>query len=938
MRCGKPFRGCFADLVGKGNNFLGILDFKKIKYSLLSAIFLVGAASLGAQNLPQGEKKFIPPTDSVQNVATERTQSFDRYRAFMGADSLQMRAQQNAIDSLLTIEPATLPADTAGRKQKNFLEEIIQGKNRDSLYYDVRGKMVHIYEQGDVTYGNMNIKADYMRVSMDSKEILAYGKADTSAYGHTRPEFTEAGSTYTMDTVTYNIDTKRAKIKGVVTKDGEGYLTGREVKMMHDKSFNIQGGVYTTCEHTEHPHYYISMTKAKFIPGKKIVSGPLYLVIADVPLPLVIPEIFFPMNMKRKTGIIMPSYGEDATRGFYLRNGGYYFSFNDYIDLKLTGGIYTLGSWELAASSNYRVRYKFGGSVGVNYAKTIIGEKGSADYQNSNNFKVTWTHQQDSKFNPNSTFSANVNFSTSGYNKLASTSLNEYLNAQTNSSIAYSHSWKGTPISMSANMQYSQNLNTGDVSLGLPSINVNVNRFYPFKRKVVVGKERWYEKIAMTYKAQLQNSINTKDDVLFTKEALGQFRNGVKHSIPISASFNVLGYINLSPSVNYTERWYFSRVEQNWNPETQIIDKDTVRGFYRVYDYNASVSANTTLYGMYQFKNPKGFVKAIRHTINMSLSGSIAPDFSKEKYGYWKTIQAGPDPEKTVKYSPYQGALYGVPSSGRNASVSFSMAQTLEAKIRSDEDTTGVKKVKIIDDFSFSLSYNFLADSMKLSQSIPVRIRSSIIPKFGINISMTLDPYEVDKATGKRYNKLLLLTRGIPGRIASTGWSCGYTFNSSNLYTEATINDISKQYPEYSNPYFYDPNDPLDPALRRQLMTSQYYDFSMPWNASFNYSINYTNNGVKARVVNTLGFNASVTLDKKKNWAISYTGGFDFERKELTPGVVNIIRDLHCWQMNFSCVPFGYRKSWSFRINVKSSLLQDLKYEKSSSHYDQLYE
>jgi hypothetical protein len=491
---------------------------------------------------------------------------------------------------------------------------------------------------------------------------------------------------------------------------------------------------------------------------------------------------------------------------------------------------------------------------------------------------------------------------------------------------------------MSANMQYSQNLNTGDVSLGLPSINLNVNRFYPFKRKVVVGKERWYEKIAMTYKAQLQNSINTKDDVLFTKEALGQFRNGVKHSIPISASFNVLGYINLSPSVNYTERWYFSRVEQNWNPETQIIDKDTVRGFYRVYDYNASVSANTTLYGMYQFKNPKGFVKAIRHTINMSLSGSIAPDFSKEKYGYWKTIQAGPDPEKTVKYSPYQGALYGVPSSGRNASVSFSMAQTLEAKIRSDEDTTGVKKVKIIDDFSFSLSYNFLADSMKLSQSIPVRIRSSIIPKFGINISMTLDPYEVDKATGKRYNKLLLLTRGIPGRIASTGWSCGYTFNSSNLYTEATINDISKQYPEYSNPYFYDPNDPLDPALRRQLMTSQYYDFSMPWNASFNYSINYTNNGVKARVVNTLGFNASVTLDKKKNWAISYTGGFDFERKELTPGVVNIIRDLHCWQMNFSCVPFGYRKSWSFRINVKSSLLQDLKYEKSSSHYDQLYE
>ena len=914
------------------------MDFKTIKYTLLSALFLAGVGSLGAQNLPASEKKLLSAKDSLQTTAPERVQQLERSRAFMGPDSLDVRAQQSAIDSLLTIGVDSVPADTAGRKQKNFLEEIINGKNKDSLYYDVRGKMVHIYEQGDVTYGNMNIKADYMRVSMDSKEILAYGKADTSAYGHTRPEFTEAGATYTMDTVTYNIDTKRAKIKGVVTKDGEGYLTGKEVKMMPDKSFNIRGGVYTTCEHTDHPHYYISMTKAKFIPGEKIVSGPLYLVVADVPLPLVIPEIFFPMNMKRKTGFIMPSYGEDATRGFYLRNGGYYFAFNDYVDLKLTGGIYTLGSWELAAASNYRVRYKFNGSVGVNYAKTIIGEKGSADYQNSNNFKVTWTHSQDAKYNPNSTFSANVNFSTSGYNKLASTSLSEYLNAQTNSSIAYSHSWKGTPISMSANIQYSQNLNTGDVSLGLPSINVNVNRFYPFKRKVVVGKERWYEKIAMTYKAQMENSIKTTDDVLFTKQALGQFRNGVRHSLPISASFNVLGYINLSPSVNYTERWYFRKVEQTWNPETQIIDKDTVRGFYRVYDYNASVSANTTLYGLYQFKNPKAYVKAIRHTINMSLSGSIAPDFSKEKYGYWKTVQAGPDPEKTVKYSPYAGDLYGVPSSGRNASISFSMAQTLEAKVKSDEDTTGVKKVKIIDDFSFSLGYNFLADSMKLSQSIPVRIRSSIIPKFGINISMTLDPYEVDKATGKRYNKLLLLTRGIPGRIASTGWSCGYTFNSSNLYTEATINDISKDYPEYSNPYFYDPNDPLDPALRRQLMTSQYYDFSMPWNVSFNYSINYTNNGVKARVVNTLGFNASVTLDKQNNWAISYTGGYDFENKELTPGVVNIVRDLHCWQMNFSCVPFGYRKSWSFRINVKSSLLQDLKYEKSSSHYDQLYE
>lgn len=908
---------------------------KGIKNISLLLVTLLFSVTLGAQNLPMGEKTLRPATDSVAMArgAARRDSLLANRAARVGMSGDSLHAKENrAIDSLLV-----LPSDTAGkRKERNFLDEIINGKNKDSLYYDVRGKMVHIYEQGDVTYGNMNIKADYMRVSMDSKEILAYGKADTSVYGHTRPEFTEAGSTYTMDTVTYNIDTKRAKIKGVVTKDGEGYLTGREVKMMDDKSFNIKGGVYTTCENTNHPHFYISMSKAKFIPGKKIVSGPLYLVIADVPLPIMIPEIFFPMNMERKTGFIMPSYGEENLRGFYLKNGGYYFAFNDYIDLKLTGGIYSLGSWEVNAASSYRVRYKYSGSVGFNYAKTISGDKGSADYVNQSNIKLTWSHSQDSKFNPNSTFSANVNFSTPGYNKNASNSMSDYLSAQTNSSISYSHSWKGTPMSLSASMNYSQNFNTGAVSLGLPNVNFNVSRFYPFKRKVVVGKERWYEKIAMTYKAQLQNSINTTYEDLSKPETLGQFKNGVKHTIPISASFNVLGFINLSPSVNYNERWYFRRVDQHWNPEAKAIQQDTTRGFYRVYDYNASISANTTLYGMYQFKNPNSYIKAIRHTINLSASASVAPDFGTAKYGYWKEVQSNADGTQTRRYSPFSGEMYGVPGSGRNASLSLSIAQTLEAKVASDEDTTGMKKVKVIDDFSFSLNYNFLADSMKLG-NIPVRIRSNIIKNFGINISMTLDPYEVDKTTGKRYDKLLI-KRGIPGRIASTGWSCGYTFRSSDLYTEATINDISKQYPEYSNPYFYDPNDPLDPALRRQLMTSQYYDFSMPWNFSFNYSINYTNNGIRARIVNTLGFNGSLTLDKDKKWAISYSGGFDFDTKQLTPGVVTLVRDLHCWQMNFSCVPFGYRKSWSFNISVKSSLLQDLKYEKSSSHYDNMYE
>ena len=910
------------------------MDYKRIKQTIFLLATLLWSATLGAQNLSTEEKILHPTADSLLSAKSiEPNNRFAaRQSVFATPDSLAQRANNKAIDSLLV-----LPSDTAGRrKERNFLDEVISGKNKDSLYYDVRGKMVHIYEQGDVTYGNMNIKADYMRVSMDSKELLAYGKADTSAYGHTRPEFTESGSTYTMDTVTYNIDSQRAKIKGVVTKDGEGYLTGREVKMMDDKSFNIKGGVYTTCENTDHPHFYIQMTKAKFIPGKKIVSGPLYLVIADVPLPLLIPEIFFPMNMERKTGFIMPSYGEENNRGFFLRDGGYYFHINDYLDFKITGGIYTLGSWEVNAASTYRVRYKFNGSVGVNYAQTVTGDKGSSDYMNQGSFRVQWTHSQDAKYNPNSTFSANVNFSSPGFNKNASTDLTTYLSSQTNSTINYSHSWKGFPMNLSIGLTYSQQLNTGDVSLGMPNINFKVNRFYPFKRKVMVGKERWYEKIAMTYQAQMQNTLKTKFEDMFKKESLDNMKNGVKHTLPISASFNVGGFLNVSPSINYNERWYFRRVDQRWSDKQNAIVADTTRGFYRVYDYNASVSANTTLYGMYQFKNPNSYLKAVRHTINISTSASIAPDFGNPKYGYWKEVQGNAEGTRMQRYSPFSGEMYGVPSSSPNASLSLDISQTLEAKVASDTDTTGMKKVKIIDDFAFNFSYNFLADSMKLS-NIPVRIRSSIIPNFGINISMTLDPYEVDKTTGKRYDKLLL-KRGIPGRIASTGWSCGYTFRSSDLYTEATINDISKQYPEYSNPYFYDPNDPLDPALRRQLMTSQYYDFSMPWNFSFNYSINYTNNGVVKKIVNTLSFQASLTLDKDRKWAINYSGGYDFDSRQLTPGAMTLVRDLHCWQMNFTCVPFGYRKSWSFNISVKSSLLQDLKYEKSSSHYDNLYE
>lgn len=872
------------------------------------------------------------------------------------------------IDSLLNAQEGMLATDSTPKRwdvrpERDFLEVTLAGKNQDSLVYNVAEKMVYIYEKGDVNYGdNMNMQADFMRISMDTKEILAYGKGNKDSLqqsatspgrtpnrdlagvdseesaektgGYTKPKFTDAGSTYEMDTVLYNIDTKKMKIKGVVTRDGEGYLTGEDVKMLPDQSFNIKGGRFTTCEDVEHPHFYIRMNKAKVIPGEKVLSGYAHFVFEDVPLYFLgLPEAMFPLNTERESGFIMPSYGEETMKGFFLRDGGYYFKFNDYVDLKLTAGIYTLGSWEANAASRYTRRYKYNGNFSLRFSKDILGDKGSADYVNQNNFKISWTHTQDPKFRPNSTFSASVNYSTSGYSKYGSTTLNDYLNAQTNSSIAFSKTWPGTPFSLSANIQHSQNSRDSTISLSLPNIVFNMSRIYPFKRKQVVGKERWYEKISMSYKATMANNVSTKQNDLFKRETLSQMRNGVQHTIPVSASFNVLNYINLSPSLNYNERWYFKQVLREWNPDKkQVMVGDTLHGFYRVYNYSASLSASTTLYGMYQMKNPNFPLQAVRHTIQTSLGFSYAPNFGAEKYGYWRQVQRN-EKGDMMSYSPFSGELYGVPGNGEQGALSFSINQQVDLKVKSKKDTSGMKKLKLVDNFSVSGSYNFLADSMKLS-TLSLSFRTSIIQNFGIQLSAVLDPYEIDPTTGARINKLTW-ARGNLGRIASTSWSWGYTFKSTDFY-QPVVNDINSQYPEYSNPFYFNPDQPIDPNLRRQLMSGAYYDFNLPWNFGFNFSISYTNTGLRKVITKTLGFQGSLNLTDK--WGVTFNGGYDFDAQKITPGVVTLSRDLHCWQMNFSCVPIGARKSWSFNISANSSLLKDLKYERSSSFYDNLYE
>ena len=767
------------------------------------------------------------------------------------------------------------------REAKGFLDDPLDGKSTDSLVYDVRNKLVYVYNQGDVTYQSRNLKADYMQIDMNTKLIYAYGKPDSvdGVWTVTKPEFADGGTSYKMDTITYNLDTQKAKIKGVATQQGDGWLVGGSVKKMPDNTFNIEHGKYTTCDHTDCPHFYLAMTKAKVIPGKKVITGPAYLVMEDVPIYFpCIPEGFFPINMGPKSGLLMPTYGEESLKGFFLRDLGYYFTLGDYADLALRGGFYTLGSWEASAASRYIKRYKYSGSFNIQFSNVKTGEKGEPDYIKQNNFRVQWTHSQDAKANPGSTFSASVNFATSGYNRYSATTLDDILSTQTNSSISYSKNWAGTPFSLSANMAISQNSQNQSISVTLPTVVFNVSRLYPFKRKERVGKERWYEKISMQYTGKMTNSVTTTESEIFSKKTLDNMKNGIEHSIPVSASFNLFNYINVSPSFNYTEKWYFKKQEYEWNPVTNQTDTlPSDYGFYRLYNYTTSVSASTTLYGMFDFtkKRRDRKIQAIRHTITPTVGFSFAPDFSNPSYGYYLSRQTDSTGRFTT-YSPYAINAYGVPSSGKSMALNFSLSQNLEMKVLSKRDTSGVKKIKLIDELRLSGSYNFLADSMKLS-TISLSFRTTLFKNFGINLSATLDPYRVTPQ-GVRYDKLF----------------------------------------------------------------QSYYDFSLPWNFGFNYAVNYSvayvNNGTtgyKKNVTQTVSFNGSVNLTPKTG--ITFQGGYDIKANKLTTSSISISRDLHCWQMSFSWIPFGYHKSWSFNIGVKAASLSDLKYDKSQSMYDNMY-
>lgn len=861
----------------------------------------------------------------------------------------------------LAIDSVAVKSDSMAVKppQKEAIDAPVYYESTDSMVWSTNGN-AYLYGGGKVVYDKIELTADIISMNMDSSVVHAFGRADSVGVVSGLPVFVDNGTSYESDRMSYNFKSRKGFISNVYTQQGDGFLMGGKTKKDSTDVFYSQDGMYTTCD-AEHPHFYIKLTRAKVRPKKDVVSGPLYLVVEDVPLPLALPFGYFPFTSKYSSGIIMPTYGDEMERGFYLRDGGYYFAISDKFDLKLTGEIYTKGSWGVGASSSYAKRYKFSGSVNLSYLVTKTGEKGLPDYSVGRNFRIGWSHRQDAKAHPNSNFAASVNFSTANYERSNLTSLyNPSLSSQSTrtSSVSYSRTFPSIGLTLSSSMNLSQNVRDSIISLNLPSLNVSLSKKYPFKRKKRMGDERWYEKISLSYSGQFNNSISTKEYLILKSNFLTDWSNGVKHNIPISATFQLFDNINITPSFNYTERWYFKKINQTWNEVTNSVARDTVGGFHRVYNYNLSLSANTTLYGFYK---PAAFIKnsrvhTVRHVFKPSLSFSYAPDFGNERYGYYDTyVYTDEKGEvRTVEYSPYQGAMYGVPSKGRTGSVSLSVSNNLEMKWRTKNDS--LKKVSLIDEIGGSLSYN-LAAKTKPWSNLSTRLRLKLTKNYTFNFNATWATYAYefnDKGqvvVGDRTE----WSYGRFGRFQGMSHNLSYTLNNS---THKKIIEWFKSKfgnKEESDEGAGENNDTSAPkpdnakvgmrggrggnTKKADVDEDGYMPFKFPWSISLSYGINMAED--RSAEINlrnmrypykfTQNLNISGNIGISDNWRINFTSGYNFEHRKLTTTTMNISRDLHCFEMSCGIVLAPYT-SFNFSFRATSQLLADaLKIDKRSS-------
>lgn len=839
------------------------------------------------------------------------------------------------------------------RRQQVDLDNQVVFSSKDSMIM-VGREMTFMYGDGQIDYGDLKLTAEDIELDMAKSEVYAVGVEDSLGEVIGSPVFEEGGTAYESGTMRYNFKSKRGYITNVITQQGEGYLTGGTTKKTDGEDFYVENGRYTTCDDHDCPHFYLQLTRAKVRPKKNIVTGPAYMVLAGLPLPLAVPFGYFPFSDKYASGVIVPTFGDDYNRGFYLSDGGYYFAINDYVDLALTGEIYTKGSWGLSAQSTYNKRYKFNGHFNVNYLKTINGEKGDPDYSTATNFQVLWSHAQDAKANPNMTLSASVNFTTSGYSR---SSVNAYYsNAFTentkSSTINLSYRFPQSKWQLSTSLNVSQRTQDSTLAVSFPNLNVSMSQTYPFKRKKPVGDEKWYEKIRMSYSGQLQNSLTAKQDEFFKKSLIKDWRNGMKHNIPISATFNLFKYFNLTPSINVTDRMYTSKIRREWDPARSAEICDTTYSFYNVWDFTSSVSLDTKIYGFFQplpFLGDK--IKMIRHVMTPTVSFSYAPDFSSSWFGYYgqySYIDPQGNPQSR-KYSLFPNSLFGVPGQGKTGAVSFSLANNLEMKVKTN-DSIGEKKVSLIENFTVSQSYNFAADSLNWS-NINTSLLLRLTKQFNLNLNATWDVYTYQLNSAGNPVRVNIprwkAGKGI-GRLSSTGTSFSYTFNNDTFKRKGKKDpeDGKKDDNNSSGGSSFDdtsggrPRSPRDNGDNSgddlQLDADGYVPWSVPWSLSVNYSINYSYGDFNYEKMEyngkiTQNLSLSGNIRPTKNWEISATASYDFETHKLAYMNLNISRDLHCFTMRASVIPVGPYKSYNFHIAVKSSLLSDLKYDKRSS-------
>ena len=859
---------------------------------------------------------------------------------------------------IISADTTALQTDSLkGKKeQKDAIDAPVFYECTDSMVWSRNGN-AYLYGAGKVRYDKIELTANVIKMNMDSSVVHATGSIDTAGMSVGLPVFTDSGTPYESDQIRYNFKSKKGYINNVYTQQGDGFIMGGKAKKDSAGIFYSQDGMYTTCD-AEHPHFYVKLTRAKVRPKKDVVSGPLYLVVEDVPLPLALPFGYFPFTSSYSSGIIMPTFGDETERGFYLRDGGYYFAISDKMDLRLTGEIFTKGSWGLGASSTYALRYRFSGSFDFSYLVTKNGEKGLPDYAVGKNFRLQWSHRQDPKFRPNSNFSASVNFATSSYERSNLNSLyNPVLNSQSmrTSSVSYSHSFPGIGLTVSATMNVAQNMQDSTLSLTLPNLNVSLSKKYPFKRKKRMGEERWYEKISLSYSGQLSNSIRTKEDKVLKSNIIKDWRNGVKHNIPVSATFQLFDFINITPSFNYTERWYFQRVNQEWDYAANKVARDTVYGFNRVYNYNLSLSANTTLYGFYQ---PAGFMKnsrvqAVRHVFKPSVSFSYAPDFGAERYGYYETYVYTDEKgeARTVEYSPYQGSLYGIPSRGKTGSVSFSVSNNVEMKWRTKSDS--IRKISIIDELGASISYNLAAKSRPWS-NLSTRLRLKLTKNYTFSFNATWATYAY---TFNDRGQVVVGDRtewsyGRFGRFQGMSQNLSYTFNNKTLTKIKNLfkggddeeeGDVVEDIPEEEKLDGKKKSSSLrsanaDKAKNADVDEDGYMPFKFPWNFTVSYGITMSENTAGKINVKTMRYpykftqnmNFSGNIGISDNWRINFTSGYNFEYKKLTTTTVHISRDLHCFEMSCGIVLSPYT-SFNFSFRATSQMLADaLKWDKRS--------